>query len=288
MSSTALNYDYQIQRLALGVEFEDALNNGELVYPVRAEIERESPHQSPAPKRFYAFKQMGKQVPYGLLRHGSGRYSLTYHPGIQEQLDFRVFDYDRYYIPRRFRVPLLSISDVLTIEENEVTDYFTGRIRRLFMFPGSAYHSHSQVTGIRGRVMRDGVPMRWAFIEAIDLVSHDIVTRTRGDDRGEFLLILPPHAVQASDLSAAFDVRITIAGPAIVPVPATTELPSQDNFWDLPLEELPPVGMLDTVSNGKSYPTGYVNALSAERTVSFEIGRVLTGREEADFEFSLP
>jgi len=52
MSTNALNYDNQVRRLALGVEFEDALRNQELVYPVRAEIERESPHIPPSPKYF--------------------------------------------------------------------------------------------------------------------------------------------------------------------------------------------------------------------------------------------
>ncbi len=95
MSTNALNYDNQVRRLALGVEFEDALRNQELVYPVRAEIERESPHIPPSPKYFYAFKQLGNKIPYGLLRDSSGRYSLTYFPAIQEQVDIRIYDYDR-------------------------------------------------------------------------------------------------------------------------------------------------------------------------------------------------
>lgn len=288
MSVSSLNYDYQTQRLALGIEFEDALRAAELIYPVRAEIEYLLPHQSPPPKRFYRYRVHGGKAPLGLLRDSSGRYSLVYYPGIQEQLDLRVYDYDRYYIPRRLRIPLLTLTEVMTIEENEVVDYFSGRVRSVAMFPGAAYHSHSGQTGIRGRVIRDGEPMRWAYVEAIDLTSSEVIARTRGDDRGEFLLLLPSHALQASDLSDSFDVRVSVAGPTTVPVPPTPDFSAQDSFWDLPLEIVPAAGLPDTVSNGESLPSGYDMAPSAVRTVNFQIGRVLNGRDEADFEFSLP
>lgn len=287
-NSNALNFDHQVRRLALGIELKDVLRSSELIYPVRAEAEYQSPHQSPSPKRFYGFRQQGNLAPYGLLRSGSGRYSLTYYPGIQDQLDLRIYDYDRYYIPRRLRIPLLSLADVLTIEENEESDYSAGRVRSLVMFPGAAYHNHSGTTGLRGRVVRDGQPMRWAYIVAVDLVSNQLVTITRGDDRGEFLLILPPHALQASDLSDTFNLLVAVAGPIAVPVPDTPELSMSDNFWDLPLEELPAAGMVDDVSSGQSFPADYTFALSAVRRVSFQIGRLLTGREENDFEFTFP
>ena len=288
MSVSSLNYGYQTQRLALGIEFEDALRAAELVYPVRAEIEYLLPHQSPAPKRFYGFRVHGHKAPLGLLRDSSGRYSLVYYPGIQEQLDLRIYDYGRYYIPRRLRIPLLTLAEVMTIEANEVADYLAGRVRSVVMFPGAAYHSHSGQTGIRGRVIRDGEPMRWAYVEAIDLVSSQVIARTRGDDRGEFLLLLPSHALQASDLSASFDVRVGVAGPTTVPVPPTPDFAAQDSFWDLPLEDIPAASLPDNVSNGETLPGAYQMSASAQRTVSFQIGRVLNGRDEADFEFSLP
>ena len=288
MRGDVLNYDYQIQRLALGVKFVDELSRSEIIKPVRAEIEYQSPHQSPPPRRSYSFSVQGKKAPSGLLRSTAGNYSLVYYPGIQDQLDLRVYDYDRHYIPRRLRVPLLTLEQVLTIEENEDPDYFAGRQREVSMFPGAAYHGQSRQTGIRGRVLRDGEPMRWAYVEAIDLISDEVIARTRGDDRGEFLLLLPSHALQASDLSDSFDVRISIAGPAVAPVPPTPDIAAQDSFWDLPLEDVPAVGLVDNVSNGESLPSGYTTAPSAVRTVSFQIGRVLNGRDEADFEFSLP
>jgi hypothetical protein len=288
MNGDSLNYDYQTQRLALGVKFVDELSHSEIIKPVAAEIEYQSPHKSPPSRRSYSFRVQGRKAPYGLLRSTAGHYSLVYYPGIQDQLDLRVFDYDRHYIPRRLRVPLLTLEQVQTIEENEDADYLAGRERNVSMFPGAAYHGQSRQTGIRGRVLRDGEPMRWAYVEAIDLISDEVIARTRGDDRGEFFLVLPSHALQASDLSDSFDVRISVAGPAVVPVPSTPDVAAQDSFWDLPLEEVPAVGLADNVSNGASLPSGYVTAPSAVRTISFQIGRVLNGRDEADFEFSLP
>jgi hypothetical protein len=52
--------------------------------------------------------------------------------------------------------------------------------------------------------------MRWAYIEARDIVSNSIVARARGDDRGEFLLILPSLAAQASELNSTLDVRVNL------------------------------------------------------------------------------
>jgi len=182
----------------------------------------------------------------------------------------------------------LTLQEVLSIEENEQSDYFSGRIRKVVMFPGASYQFNSMATGLRGRVLRNGEPMRWAYIEATDPVSEDLIIRTRGDDRGEFLLALPPHAARAGDLNATYDIRISIAGPSVVPVSDTPELQGLDNYWDLPIEELPPAGMPDNVASGESIPDDYVISPSAVRIVTFQVGRILTGREEADFEFSLP
>jgi len=288
MNIQSLEYDYQIRRLALGVEFEDYLRDAELIFPLRVEIERDSPHVSPSPARKYDFKQLGTQLPDGLLRSNSGRYSLTYYPGIREQIDLRCYDYERNYIPRRFRVPLLTLQDVIDIEEDEIPDYTFARIRQVVMFPGAAYHCHPQVTGLRGRVERDGAPMRWVYVEVRMPGNLNIIARTRGDDRGEFLLLLPPQSFTASDLSNTLDLEISIVGPVTKPVPATENLPQQDQLWDLPLEELPPAGGIDDVASGESYPAGYVTALSSVRTVTFVIGRLLTGRDEDDFDFVMP
>ena len=51
MNGSTLNYDYRIERLALGIDFEDVLRAAELIQPLRAEIENRLPHRSPPPQR---------------------------------------------------------------------------------------------------------------------------------------------------------------------------------------------------------------------------------------------
>ena len=182
----------------------------------------------------------------------------------------------------------MTLADIVDIEENEVENYLEGRVRDVIMFPGAAYDCLSKVTGLRGKVERNDRPMRWAYIEARDIVSNSIVARARGDDRGEFLLILPSLAAQASELNSTLDVRVSIAGPELEAVTGSPDLMANDRYWDLPLEELPSLGEVDNVSSGESFPTGFVTALSAVRIVSFQLGRLLTGREIADFDFSFP
>lgn len=95
MNNNSLNYNTQLRRLGLGIAFADELSRKELIHPVRVESEQTVPHRSPLPMGSYTFEQSGRQVPEGLLRHGSGRYSLSYFPGIKEEIDLRIFDYAR-------------------------------------------------------------------------------------------------------------------------------------------------------------------------------------------------
>jgi len=287
MTTVQLDYDTRTRRLALGIEFTDAMRAAELAHPVRLEIERYQPHNTPAPYGSHAFSQ-SRVPPLGLMRGASGRYSLSYHPGIREQVTLRIYDHGRHYVPRRMRLPLRTLADVLAGEASENPNYMDGRTRQISLFPGAGYDAPSNITALRGRVVRDGKPMRWAYIDAHLPGGGAPVARARGDDRGEFFLMLPPNAVPASDLPPTFDIGLSVAGPATVPVPAQPSLPEQDPWWDLPVEEVPPPGDVDNVSNGASFPAGYVTALSTVATVAFVVGRVLTGREVADFDFVMP
>lgn len=290
MSLSSLNYSFQTRRLALGIEFEDYLRGGELVAPVRTEIEYQSPHLSSVSSgssRRYSFSQMGSLAPGGLQRSASGRYSLSYFPGIQTHVDLRMLDDARTYVPRRLRVPLRTLAEVLDDEAAAVADYLQGRVRQVTLFAGAAYPCHSTASGLYGRVLRNGEPMRWAYISA-RLPGGAPVAQARGDDRGEFLLVLPPEAAPASDLTTRLDIEISIAGPALAPVPVSPAVAQQDGLWDLPLEQVPAAGVVDEVSSGAAVPEGYVTALSTVRTVPFVVGRLLTGRDEPDFDFVLP
>lgn len=286
----AAEYVENIQRLALGIEPIDFVRESDLWHPVRVDIERGLPHRAKGVHAPYCRPQIPGLAPDRLCRHGSGRFSLLYYEGISSQIDIRFYDHYRYYVPRRLRVPLQSIETVLDIEANEDRDYLIGRVRRPVLFPGAAYDIGNTITGLRGRVMRDGEPMRWSIVEARLPVSDTLVGRARGDDRGEFLLLLAPTAAPEGDLDASglIEVEVAIAGPETVPTPDSPDVPAQDLYWDLPLEELPLPGDPDPISPGIDLPTGYVMAPSAERSVQFQLGRIMTGREVDDFVFTLP
>lgn len=272
-----------IHQLALGIECIDVNHERGLMHPVRIDIERELPHLMKKNGDPYCNYQSLTRTPDSLCRHPSGRYGLIYYPGISTHINLRIYDHSRYYVPRRLRVPLLTLEQVDQTENN----HHSLRTRRPVLFPGAAYDVYGKSTGLRGRVLRDGHAMRWAFIEAVLLGTVVSVGRARCDDRGEFLLLLAPEAAPESELSRTISVQVSVIGPATVPVPDQEKF-TLDTLWDLPLELLPDPGLDDDVSSGDSFPDGFVTALSTVRIVDFEIGRILTGIEETPFEFELP
>ena len=268
-------------QLALGLELLDAARDMELVYPLRAEIEYGLPHIPPRPKRNYCFVQHRGQRPVMLTHHNSGRYSLVYQPSLKTYIDLRLYDTERRYVPRRLRVPLLSLQQVEGLEAEHSDDYLNGRVRTPVMHPGANYPLVGNATGLRGRVVHEGKVVRWAYIEAR---VQSVVMRARGDERGEFLLLLPPEVSSGNDLSAEIVVRVTVYGPSTTPVPATAEVASIDPLWDLPQEVIPQAGEADEVSSGKLLPAGYVQG--AEQTVVLQVGRIMSGRDSDVFSFS--
>lgn len=286
--NTQAVYSQQRHRLILGISVLDALRSFYPNRPLRAEIEYFRPHQSPYISQANNFGQRAQQPPVAFTQHASGRLSLLYYAGIQNQLTIRLYDTALEYIPRRIQVPLISLAEIESIETLEPLDYFGSRVRRIVVFASSQYPLSGGETGLRGRVLRDGVAMRWAFIEARSPASNEIVTRSRTDHRGEFLLVLPPSASLASDISPTLDLRLSVIGPPTVPAPISALEPTIDPWWDLPLEILPNTGTPDTVASGEQSPAGFVTALSTVRDVSFQIGRLLTGRDINDFEFVFP
>jgi hypothetical protein len=140
------------------------------------------------------------------------------------------------------------------------------------MFPGAAYDVSVTATGVRGRVLRNNLPMRWARVEARLAGSNVIVGRAHGDDRGEFLLLIGSEAIPGAVLPTALDVDVAIFGPAAVPVPATPGLPEIDPLWDLPLESASAPGAADPVLAGETLPAGYTATVS--RTLSLALGRL--------------
>jgi len=286
MSALSSAYLNNTNRLALGLELVDAAREMELIYPVRVDVEYGLPHIPPTPvKATHRFIQVRGKLPVALNRHMSGRYSLIYQPSLKTEIDLRIYEYERRYVPRRLRAPLMTLDDVLALEMAEPKDYYSGRVRQPVLFPGAAYPMLGKATGLVGRVLRDGELMRWTHVEA-RMEGGQLVGHTRGDDRGEFLLIIDSLAASASDLSAEINITVTVFGSAVAPVAVPADLAAQDDLWDLPLEILPAIGDPDSVSPGETPPTGYV--AGASKTIAFKIGRMLTGVEVDDFVFTPP
>jgi hypothetical protein len=276
-------YQEFVERLALGIEPMDALQRRPLSYRLR--VEHDVTH-------------LGLRRP-PVEHHSSNRYALRYQPGLSTTVDLRFFDLaDRFYkpekdrrrvVPRRFRIPILTLTDVETQEENEAqaanknAKDFKRRIRRPVFFPGAAYDFNATSTGLRGRVIRDGQPMRWARIVGRVQGTSLVVGRAHGDDRGEFLLLINSAVTTGSTLPKPLNIEVTVLGPATAPTPSSPDLPTIDPLWDLPLEMLAAPGTTDPVATGEQVPTqppAQNYTASVTRIVEFTLGKCLSGAED--------
>jgi hypothetical protein len=241
-----------IQRLALGIEPIDAQRLHRVARPLSIAVER-PPKASAKPP---------------VVRHSSCLHALLYYPALVDSVDIRIGEDIRQFVQRRFTIPLHTAS---TVDGFPVGD----RVRRPFMFPGAAYDLDSGATGIRGRVVRNGNPMRWARVEASLAASGEIVGRAHGDDRGEFLLVIGSTAVGIGDLPKLVTLQVTVYGPAVPPTPATPDLPLLDPLWDLPLETPPAPGAPDPVSTGELLPANYTAKTAVD--IDFTLGELRSG-----------
>jgi hypothetical protein len=244
---------------------------------------------TPGWKRNYRLERTRTEHPAAFprvaARHASGRFVVLYQPGLADHVDLRIYDRYRRYVPRRLRVPIVNFQHVLDAESPDAAYPLEPRVRRPLLFPGAAHDVVSLATGLRGRVLSDRRPVRWVRVEAfLDGPAAPLLARAQGDDRGEFLLLLPPEASTVSVLADPIPVRLRVYGPQTLPVPSTPELPARDPYWDLPWEVCPPPGEPDTVSSGVRLPMGYVEG--ATRVVDFWLGRLRTASDHvAHFEF---
>lgn len=268
------SYIERIDRLALGLDPVDAQRLHRVARPLSVRVER-PPLATVLPavaRNPYAIglkksgKTPGNQV--RVHRHSSCLHVLLYYAALVDSVDIRIFETLRQFVPRRFTIPLHTAA---TADGFAYTD----RVRRPFLFPGAAYEVDSCATGIRGRVLRGGQPMRWARVEASLPGSGSIVGRAHGDDRGEFLLVIGPNAIPIGDLVNPLTLQVTVYGPSPAPVPTTPKIPLEDQFWDLPLETPPAPGITDTVSSGESLPANYT--ANSTTSIDFSLGELRSG-----------
>lgn len=240
------------KRLALGLE------------PIDAELQLRVAHRIEV-----TFDTAPLQLPRPPIdHHRTSLHVVLYHPKLTSPVDLRFFDEARRFVPRRLRIPILA----RTVAETRPPAH---RVRRPVLFPGAGYDVTTDATGLRGRVLRGGQPMRWARVEARLPGAGRLVGRAHGDDRGEFLLLIGSEASPVGDLNPPLRVEVTVLGPAVPPVPPTPDYPKIDPLWDLPLEQAALPGNPDPVSAGESQPSNYT--ASTIQPVDLAFGRVRSG-----------
>lgn len=239
-------YAETLQRLALGVEPRDALRNARVLHPLQVALENGPPGAR-------------------LERHASALFALRWQAGQTASLDYRLDDPTRRYVPRRLRVPVLTAADFAADPMH--TPLFASRPG---LFPGAAYDLSPTATGLRGRVLRAGQPLRWARITVTRPAGTAVLARAHGDDRGDFVLLLPA-SVRSGELVESMSLRVHVFGPAAAPVPADPGV-TADPLWDLPVEPVPLPPATDEVTPGLALPPGYVELLA--QNVDFPLGRM--------------
>jgi hypothetical protein len=257
-------YVERLHRLALGIEPIDAMTGRIAAQPIDVALE---------------------VVPGGVLsglplprfdRHRFGRHALRYVPGVGDPVELRMLVPARRYVPRRLRVPIATLQEVLDGEETGSEIPVSERIRRPALFPGAAYDVSPAMTGLRGRVVRNGAPVRWTRIVA--RTGGVVIGRAHGDDRGEFLLLL---GIDTSNLAALVS-PVAVALEITRRSPLAT-VPTTDPLWGLPLETLPAPGQPDLVARGTEAAPEYLPpgpAVSATVTVNVPLGRITSGRPD--------
>lgn len=263
-------YTEQVRRLALGIEPLDAVRATRVLHPIQILVERPAA-DLPRPR---------------LVRHLSGLFVLVHERGVPTTLDLRLCDLGepghppgyrpatdrRRLVPRRLRVeiPTAVLADTLPIAR---------RARRPALFPGAAYDITDSVTGLRGRVLWGGVPVRWARVQARRpgaAAGEAPVGRAHCDDRGEFLMLVAPQAAPMSTLERPFELDLVAYAP-LPPVPLPPPpVREADGLWDLPVEVLSLSGDPDPVANGDFPPAGWGPGSPPVR-VELVYGRILTG-----------
>jgi hypothetical protein len=288
----ALRFDELVQRLAIGLEPVDAARSAvraadtagwrttPVAHPLTVVIESMPVAITRRPRQP---RRNGRDVDDYLplaARTSGCRHVLLYDRDLDDRatVDVRLLDATRRFVPRRLRLPLMVPqphavlpAPRVTLQDVDVAP-LGSRLRRPFLFPGAAYDVSETATGLRGRVTRAGVPMRWARVVARLPGTTTVVGRAHGDDRGEFLLLVDAGAGPVTDLGVPLDVEVSVFGPQTPPTspaPARRDDPV-DSLWGLPLEVVTALGWPapDSVSAGVDLPVSTTGTLPTDYTAS--------------------
>ncbi len=279
-------------RLLLGVEPMDATRLQRITQALEMRIEPKAwvdPLTDEQQRHLRTYIDSRRPLSYGwkrVSRHASGRHALSYGKGQGTFVDVRVLDPSERIVPRRLRIPLVSLGapedlgllDALPVSQRQRTPFF---------YPGAAYDVSERVTGLRGRVVvSDGalpptfVPVRWPRIEARLSRGATPFAWAHGDQHGEFLLVLPPEAIAAPAVQMPRTLALDITAYGRVGLPAVVPpvlVRRADPFWDLPLELLDVPGTpatADPVALGRAIPTDYTS--SVMQPVTFTYSQIIS------------
>jgi hypothetical protein len=284
-------YQAQKHQLAVGFEPVDQLRAQRTASPVVISVESPEGVVHRPNRRFADISNQSDTVPrVGRGEYGTHRMLYLKRNPMPTEMLIRVSDERRHFIPRRFRLNVPASVDA----ESEQRP-LTSRKQSPLLFPAAAYQVSESSTGLRGRVLRNAEPMRWAWISAYYLINtgtnenpqflrRGLIGRAISDDRGEFLLVLntmPISDAGIADLSNPIWVNVVVNGPS----PAPSGINLDDPLWDVPIESLPSAGEADPAVDEDYIPTGYAADLSPQgnKNIPFRLGDFITGFEVEDF-----
>ena len=257
-----------VRRLALGIEPTDPIVRSRIGHPVDVAIDG-TPRAVPGHLRDRSASPWDEPTVLARVgRRDTCRHSLLFTGELDEPIVLRFQDPTRRYVPRRISIEMPN-------------PMLGGRQIRPVLYPGAAYGVPAGAVGMRGRIERDGEPMRWARVEARRTVDDLLVGRAHGDEFGEFLLLLDPAASRGADLILPLEVAVAVFGPDDAPDPDDFPDSSEDPYWDLPVENATLDADGEAVLGGLELPAGYVSRPNSSREVEFSWSGLV--REQFDF-----
>lgn len=194
-----------LHRLALGVLTRDALTPRRAAYGVRVGWE--------ASPRLLPRHHPDWWPCLDLERVGEGRFRLRATRPRPASVVVRIHDPARRYVTRRLEVNLWPHAALLDPDPAHHVAV-AARTLPVWLSPGAAYPLPRGATAVRGRIGRDGAPVRWARVTAVG-PGNVVLGRAHADDRGEFLLVLAE--TNQNPVQSLVDVDLEVTGPAVAP-----------------------------------------------------------------------
>jgi hypothetical protein len=259
---TAVGPATVLHRLAVAVDARDALSDRPADTVLIARYRRVPTPTNPTPP----------WLP--LDRRGTARFTLRHRLDATAplpNLELVIGEPTRRYVPRRFTVTPWQLAEVA--EPAPYVEAFA-RMLRFWLHPGTAYLLPGAATAIRGRVVQNGRPKRWARVQGTTPAS--VAGWAHTDERGEFVL---PIIDAGQDLTRVTADTITVTLRVIgTPTVADPEPPLNERTTDLVSEAIArssnpatPAEVDNDVLRGIAVPAGYVENIAPARVETIPV-----------------